>query len=123
MPVDLLTTTKKPGPPPSMYDDAAHIHAVVSGLADEGRDVVIVAHSYGGTPVSESLKGLSKTDRQKNEKQGGVVRVGYIAALVPAVGSSGGSMIEGAGMPADYTAEDEVCRLHSIGFTPRADWI
>jgi pimeloyl-ACP methyl ester carboxylesterase len=38
----------KGAPPPSMYDDAKFIASYVEKLADEGEDVVLFAHSYGG---------------------------------------------------------------------------
>lgn len=72
---------------PTMYDDAAFIAKEVVKLADEGKEVVIVAHSYGGTPSSECPKGLGKEERQKQGKKGGLVRIAYVSCLVPAVGS------------------------------------
>ena len=48
------------GPAPTMYDDAAFIANEVGKLADEGKDVVLFAHSYGGLPATESIKKLSK---------------------------------------------------------------
>ena len=36
------------GAPPNMHADAQYIHEHVEKLADEGKEVVIVAHSYGG---------------------------------------------------------------------------
>lgn len=81
------------GPPPSMYDDAAFIAREVEKLADEGNDILLVAHSYGGVPATESLKGLSKEERAKSGKAGGVVRLAYLTCLVPAVGSNSASVL------------------------------
>ncbi|KAL5358343.1 Alpha/beta hydrolase fold-1 [Aspergillus floccosus] len=75
-------------PPPSMYDDAAFIASQVRDLVDEGKDVIIFAHAYGGIPATESTKGLSKHERQQQGKPGGVVRLAYIAALVPDLGEN-----------------------------------
>lgn len=86
----------RPGPPPSMYDDAAQIAKVAETLADEGKDVIIVAHSYGGVPATQSVKGLSKEERQKQGKRGGIVRLGYITCLVPEYGANGSSVLAGA---------------------------
>lgn len=69
-----------------MYDDAAFIAAEAEKLADEGKDVILVAHSYGGVPTTESVKGLSKQERQKQGKKGGIVRIAYVTSIVPAVG-------------------------------------
>ncbi|KAI1458314.1 alpha/beta-hydrolase [Annulohypoxylon moriforme] len=76
------------GAPPTMYDDAAFIAKEVTTLADEGKDVMLIGHSYGGVPITQSTKGLTKGERQKQGKIGGIVRLSYMTALVPSLGSS-----------------------------------
>jgi hypothetical protein len=99
----LPTVGPKPGPvdadPPSMYDDAALIAKEIEILVNKGKDVVLIGHSYGGVPMSESTKGLGK-EREKEGKKGGVVRLGYLTALVPAVGTAAGAVL--AGVPEEY---------------------
>ncbi|KAI8966341.1 alpha/beta-hydrolase [Daldinia sp. FL1419] len=73
---------------PTMYDDAAFVAKEVSKLADEGKDVLLVAHSYGGVPATESTKGLTKKERQSQGKGGGITRLAYMTSLVPPVGGS-----------------------------------
>lgn len=77
-----------PAPAASMADDAAHFHGLAESLADEGRDIVIVTHSYGGIPGTEAAKGLAKADREAEGKRGGVVRLVYLTSIVPPVGGS-----------------------------------
>ncbi|KAK3709515.1 hypothetical protein LTR37_010888 [Vermiconidia calcicola] len=84
------------GPAPTMYDDAAFIAAEVSKLAGEGQDIMLLAHSYGGVPTTQSTKGLSKDERQQEGKQGGIVRLTYLTSLVPALGQSASSVLAGA---------------------------
>lgn len=79
-----------------MYEDAALIAKEVEKLADEGKDVILIPHSYGGVPTTQSTKGLSKSERQKEGKKGGVVRIAYMTALVPAVGATGMSVLANA---------------------------
>lgn len=74
---------------PSMYDDAATIAREVESLTDHGKDVIIIGHSYGGVPMSQCTKGLGKEERKAQGKPGGIVRLAYMAALVPALGKSG----------------------------------
>ncbi|RWA11421.1 hypothetical protein EKO27_g3676 [Xylaria grammica] len=81
-----LVTGARPGEPPTMYDDAAFIAAYVKGLADAGRDVLLVTHSYGGTAATQSVRGLSKSERLKEGKTGGIVGLAYMTSLVPEVG-------------------------------------
>ncbi|RVX74127.1 hypothetical protein B0A52_01959 [Exophiala mesophila] len=76
------------GRPPTMYDDAALIAQEVDRLADQGKHVILIAHSYGGVPTSQSIQGRSISDRQRKGQRGGIVRVGYMTALVPEIGHS-----------------------------------
>jgi len=89
--------------PPSMYDDAAMIAKETEKLADEGKDVIILAHSYGGVPATESTKGLGKEERQKQCKKGGIVKLAYMTALVPAVGAAAAGEL--ADVPEDQRSE------------------
>ncbi|KFX93376.1 hypothetical protein V490_04860 [Pseudogymnoascus sp. VKM F-3557] len=77
-----------PAPAASMADDAAHFHGLAESLADEGRDIVILTHSYGGIPGTEAAKGLAKADREAEGKKGGVIRLVYLTSIVPPVGGS-----------------------------------
>lgn len=36
------------GPPPGIYDDAKFVSDYLRKLADAGKEVVVLAHSYGG---------------------------------------------------------------------------
>ena len=63
-------------------EDVDLIHMKVSSLVDEGRDIIVVMHSYGGMPGSQALKGLGKRERAGQGKPGGVIRLVYIAAWV-----------------------------------------
>ena len=76
--VQLRTVDKKPGPLPTVYDDAAHIASLATEWADEGKDIVLISHSYGGTPTSQAVKGLSKKERAAEGRKGGIVRLAYM---------------------------------------------
>lgn len=92
--------SKKTGDLPTLHDDASFIAKTVEKLADQGEEVVLVAHSYGGTPASESIKGLSVSERKEQGKPGGVVRLAYISAVVPKVGEGmGETMVGGVQVP------------------------
>ncbi|KAH7121219.1 hypothetical protein B0J11DRAFT_581968 [Dendryphion nanum] len=91
--LSLKTVGRKPSPPPTMYDDAAHIASEVAKHVEEGKEVVLVGHSYAGIPISQSTKGLTRGEREKEGKKGGIVRLGYMTAVVvPEGGSSMNSM-------------------------------
>lgn len=98
-----LKTGPREGAPPTMHEDAAFIAKETEKLADEGKDVILIAHSYGGVPATESAKGLGKEERQKQGKKGGIVNLAYMTALVPAVGASAASLL--AAVPEDQRLE------------------
>jgi pimeloyl-ACP methyl ester carboxylesterase len=47
---------------------------------NEGKDVVLLMHSFGGVYGGSAAKGLSKTEREKEGKKGGIVALVYMAA-------------------------------------------
>ncbi len=97
------TTAAPKTAPPTMYDDAVFIAEKTRRLADEGRDVVLIGHSYGGVPAIESTKGMSKEERAKHGLKGGIVKLAFITSLVPPVGVSGGSLL--ATVPEEQRSE------------------
>ncbi|KAI0521242.1 Alpha/beta hydrolase fold-1 [Xylaria bambusicola] len=116
--IHLATVGVGPGqgrdtPPATMYDDAALIAKEVEALADEGREIILVAHSYGGMPATESTKGLSVQERQKAGKKGGIVRLAYKTVAVATPGHSTAEALPAP--PADkppVLAPDEKGWLH-----------
>jgi pimeloyl-ACP methyl ester carboxylesterase len=81
---DLATTVE---------DDAAHIRMTTSELAATGKDVILVLHSYGGIPGTESAKGLLKKDREAEQKTGGIISMVYVTAFLLPLGASLGSFL------------------------------
>ncbi|KAI3392700.1 hypothetical protein diail_5300 [Diaporthe ilicicola] len=86
----------RPGPhKPTMVDGAAMIASEVEALADAGKAVILIAHSYGGVPATESTLGLRVEERARAGKAGGVARLAYLTAIVPEVGMSAGEVLSG----------------------------
>lgn len=61
-------------------EDVTAIRKVVSDLVDEGTEVIVLMHSYGGMPGSAALRGLGVKDRAKAGMKGGVKRLVYVAS-------------------------------------------
>ena len=86
----------------TMADDAQAIQAVTSKVADEGKDVVLILHSYGGVPGTESAHGVTKKELEALGKKGGVVALLYVTAFLVGAGKSlWSTMGESAGI-SDY---------------------
>lgn len=82
-------------------DDLAAIHAAITPVVEDGKDVVVVMHSYGGVAGTAALKGLAKTERQRTSLRGGVVRLVYVTAFVPKEGETGGDVNERSKVPGE----------------------
>lgn len=59
--------------------------------------MILISHSYGGIPTTESTKGASKIERESQGKKGGIVHIGYMTSIVPAVGESSATSGQTAG--------------------------
>ncbi len=87
-PTDPLTATAT--------QDASFIHdEMLLPLLDSGTDILLVLHSYGGLPGCAAAKGLSKSQRAKEGKKGGIIGLVLIAALVAREGDSLQKMVGG----------------------------
>ncbi|KAK1569459.1 Alpha/beta hydrolase fold-1 [Colletotrichum navitas] len=83
--------------------DTAAVRAQVQTLVDEGRDVIVVAHSYGGIPVANAVKGLNYKDLVAQNKPGGVIMVIYMTSFAL---SAGTSLYNGGDKPAWWNVTD-----------------
>ncbi|KAJ6093084.1 hypothetical protein N7486_008373 [Penicillium sp. IBT 16267x] len=61
--------------------DSAFIHdEVLRPLVEEGKEVIVVMHSFAGVYGGGAVKGLSKTERSQSGHGGGVIALVYVAA-------------------------------------------
>lgn len=72
------------------YNDALFIREklLLPLIEGEGKDVVLLMHSYGGSPGNGSAVGLSKKGRERDEKKGGVVGLVFVSAYVAKEGQN-----------------------------------
>jgi pimeloyl-ACP methyl ester carboxylesterase len=72
----------------SFQPDVDAIRKAILSHIDQGKDVIVVMHSYGGIPGSHAVQGLSKDERQAAGKKGSVVKLIYIAAMLWKAGTA-----------------------------------
>ncbi|KAL9626470.1 MAG: hypothetical protein Q9204_007275 [Flavoplaca sp. TL-2023a] len=60
----------------------------LSLMEDEGKDLLLVCHSFGGIPGGAAAHGLSKKERRQKGEKGGIIGLVYMTAFVVAEGSS-----------------------------------
>ncbi|KAG9238585.1 hypothetical protein BJ875DRAFT_33154 [Amylocarpus encephaloides] len=81
---------------------------VLLPLVEEGKDIVLLMHSYGGIYGASAVEGLSKRERSNNRKRGGVVALIFVAAFTA---SKGQSAMDAMGFdpknPPDWIHHDE----------------
>ncbi|KAK0119058.1 hypothetical protein ONS96_012126 [Cadophora gregata f. sp. sojae] len=66
----------------SLDEDIAAVRSVVLKEIDAGSDVIVSAHSWGGVPACSALDGLSKAERQRDGKPGGVAKLAFVTSFI-----------------------------------------
>ena len=84
-------------------------------LENDGKDVIILCHSYGGIPAGGAAYGLSKSARNHRGKTGGVLGLIYLTAFVVPEGESLVNYLGGRHPP--YFLADNVCIIKSPSVT------
>jgi len=80
--------------------DAANLRRVLERLInDQQKDVILLCHSYGGIPGSQSVVGLERSARAKAGQKGGILKVIFLTAIVPREGENVVEAMAGAGIP------------------------
>ncbi|KGO73225.1 hypothetical protein PITC_003130 [Penicillium italicum] len=83
-----MPTVNSSPPLPTWEQDAQAVRRVIMNKLDAGKDVVVLAHSFGGVPMSEAAKGLGKKERHAQGLQGGVIKLVYMCAMALPEGQS-----------------------------------
>lgn len=79
--VDLPSSQSPDEPPARLSDDSHVVRSTVLAELDAGNDVVVVAHSYGGHPTSNSLKGLDEESRKASGSSASIKAIVFLAAI------------------------------------------
>lgn len=83
-----LPSTGSTSPLTSNQPDVLAVRQVLEELTDSGKEIIVVAHSYGSIPTCEAVKGLGREEGGKLGQAGGVVRLVFIAAWLLREGES-----------------------------------
>ncbi len=99
-------------PPHTSYkEDLDATRNVLSQLVGkEGKDVVLVTHSYSGMPGTDATQGLGKKEREAKGLKGGVVRIVFVMAFAQL---GGFDAEEGAEFPPWMDVDFQVCVFSS----------
>lgn len=79
----LLPTCNGDNPPTkTLEDDVQAVRDHAEKLVNDGKDVIAILHSYGGTVGTDALYGLSKSARKGKGLEGGIKDLFYVCAFV-----------------------------------------
>ncbi|KAL4899313.1 hypothetical protein BDW74DRAFT_183846 [Aspergillus multicolor] len=115
-----------PEPPLKTFeDDVASLRDVLARLATDGKDIVVVAHSYGGIVASSAVEGLVKEDKDKGH--GKVIKVIYLAAFAldkgqSLMGALGGTLLPWMKLEGDYVHTDNSTIWHDLPLAEQETW-
>ncbi|RWA05959.1 hypothetical protein EKO27_g9141 [Xylaria grammica] len=76
-----LATVGSTDPSVGLLSDAAKARSALTTLIDDGKEVILVAHSYGGIVASNAVEDLEIEQRISNGLTGGVVMILYVTAF------------------------------------------
>ncbi|KAI9736599.1 MAG: hypothetical protein M1834_000803 [Cirrosporium novae-zelandiae] len=117
-------------PTKTLNDDIHHVHEVLERLANQGKKIIVVVHSYGGLVGASAVKGLELSQRVKQGKDGSVIMLVYMSAFVVPKGSSLKDMLGGKWLPwmkfnGDYcwSSEPETAFYSDLAPYEQKKWI
>ena len=90
-----LPTAGASPPDKDLHDDIACITSKLEELVEkEGKEVIVILHSYGGTPGPSAARPFVKEERAQQGKKGGVLGLLYISSWAVPSGKSTMESIE-----------------------------
>jgi pimeloyl-ACP methyl ester carboxylesterase len=86
-------------PLPGVPEDIAAVRKALTKHADEGKDIILLCHSYGGLVGSNAVEGFDYASRKAAGKKGGVILTVYMSAFMVPKGKSLLDMLGGQPLP------------------------
>ncbi|ETS79844.1 hypothetical protein PFICI_07373 [Pestalotiopsis fici W106-1] len=97
----------------TLDDDVAVVKTAAKALIDAGKEVVLVAHSYGGFVTINAAKGLSVTELQAQGQEGGIKHIVYLSACFKEKGATANEACNPTcAVPPDF---DDIFAIHMVG--------
>ncbi|RMZ83186.1 hypothetical protein DV738_g1369, partial [Chaetothyriales sp. CBS 135597] len=88
--------------------DVDAVQAAIREFADQGKDVLVLGHSYGGVVISEAVNGHDKASREKQGLKGGVSHLYFLCAFVLPEDHSLGDALNNEPLPWFDVSEDQL---------------
>jgi hypothetical protein len=73
----------------SINPDCAYLRTkILIPLMNEGTEIILLMHSYGGVYGASSLEALSREGRSSDGRKGGIIALVFVAAFICLTGAS-----------------------------------
>ncbi|KAK9781027.1 putative AB hydrolase-1 domain-containing protein [Seiridium cardinale] len=104
-------------PPIGLMEDAQCIRDELKGLIeDESKDVIVVAHSYGGLVTTQAVdEAFGKKQREERGQNGGVVQLHFMCAFMLSINTSLADTFDGNLPPWIVMQDDGMCEPQNPG--------
>ena len=89
--VDSVSRTRDLVPNP-LQADINYVRGQIEPLVKDGKDVVVVPHSYGGTVALYACEGLWKHEREASGQAGGVIKAALMSSSLCLPGTQVGTV-------------------------------
>ena len=110
-----LPTLGASPPDKDLYDDIAYISSKLEELVEkEGREVILIVHSYGGIPGSSAARPFVRKERAQEGKKGGVIGVLYISSWAMPAGKTTVEAAEGMNLDWIIIDVSTLCPFYSL---------
>ncbi|KAJ5585512.1 uncharacterized protein N7459_005312 [Penicillium hispanicum] len=117
-------------PDKRLADDISFVAGELEALCNQGKKVVVVAHSYGGIVGASAVEHLEYAQRQAAGQQGGVIMLVYMSAFVISQGISllqmfGGNYLPWMHLRGNYctTSSQNIVFYHDLAPDAQKKWI
>lgn len=97
----------------TIQDDEAQAKALLQPLLDDGKDVIVLGHSYGGFVITGLIAGLDKRGREALGLGGGILGVIYLSAFIPIEAET--TFVAAGGNDCTFASADNVSLLSQLG--------
>ncbi|RMD44007.1 hypothetical protein DV735_g1109, partial [Chaetothyriales sp. CBS 134920] len=103
-----LASVGAPVPLQDFRPDVEAVQTAIREFADQGKDVLVLGHSYGGVVITEATNGLDKATREKQGLKGGVSHLYFLCAFVLPEDHSLATALDDKPLPWFEVSEDQL---------------
>ena len=99
-------------PTKTLWDDVSFVQQKARAFVESGRNVLVLAHSYGGIVATNAFtEELSYKKRHQEGSSGGIVQLVYLCAFMPQIGESVSTIFTDSGAVLEFNVDEQGCAI------------